>query len=74
MRSVYISPSQSAQIQKYLVKIKVLDAKGNVRYDVRVVSLRGHAVGADGGGGMVGREDRWQRKRLLAMATRVLAT
>lgn len=38
MRSVYISPSQSAQIQKYLVKIKVLDAKGNVRYDVRVVS------------------------------------
>lgn len=38
MRSVYISPSQSAQIQKYLYKIKVLDSKGNVRYDVRVVS------------------------------------
>ncbi|KAL4458456.1 hypothetical protein ABPG75_013321 [Micractinium tetrahymenae] len=36
MRSVYISPSQSAQIQKYLYKIKVLDADGNVRYDVRV--------------------------------------
>lgn len=38
MRSVYISPEQSRTIQSYLIKIGVLDANGEVQYDVRVVS------------------------------------
>jgi hypothetical protein len=34
-RSIFISPAQSAQIQKALVKIGVLDANGFIKYDVR---------------------------------------
>lgn len=37
-RSIYISNEQAAQIQNFLVKMNVLDAAGNVKYDVRIVS------------------------------------
>ena len=39
MRSMYISPEQSAQLQKALIRIKVLDKNGEVRFDVRIVSV-----------------------------------
>jgi hypothetical protein len=37
-RSIFISPAQSAQIQKALLKIGVIDSNGFVQYDVRFVS------------------------------------
>ena len=45
-RSIYISPEQSASVQKFLIKIGVLDDKGNVLYDVRVVRGHGWLPGA----------------------------
>jgi hypothetical protein len=38
LRSVYISPAQSAQIYAALVKARVISKQGDVLYDVRVVS------------------------------------
>jgi len=56
-RSIYISPEQSAVIQQALMKINVLDAFGNVNYDVRVV--RGSGGCAEGEGKQGTRVQRW---------------
>lgn len=36
--SIYLSPARSAQIQRALLKLGVLNADGMVKYDVRLVS------------------------------------